>query len=499
MIIRFSQVLVVLGVGLCCAFGLKTPSAHHKHHESALDNNGKQQDILQWNGLDYEYGMFDHSQEKKHHVRSNDTGKNVTKTGSVVPGSKDTFVLHPSGSISHWNESEEQHDESYEYSEEGWYDWNYSMEHEDHHDKITIGGVSKVEVTSPTPSTAAAVEVTTTKNVVAPVSKEPEVKVSPGSGDGKSSKDEHDDENDSWSWDYEYSDEEETENKTEIDGNKQVSNVPSDNDLDVDKYFNPDRYRDQQKRKQIEDQITHIWTVQYENSHQPCIMLRGDIKLVVPVNPTWFNRDSVEIDVPAEAEASGTCQSLNNDYQEIVLKWNVTMAGGKKMYPNSVYFAFATNWTSEFDEMRIDENSYGLVAVTVVYYNGEIGGGDEGIVSYSVNNLAEYVTPLNESISCFKHNQVMIVGGMQLTLENMQIEAFRPDVETLTPGEFSRSVLCSSDEAYVFDVVMTYIIWFWIGALLVVLTIFVVLLSLGYRRRRCQESNGGFGYKVLEA
>lgn len=295
-------------------------------------------------------------------------------------------------------------------------------------------------------------------------------------------------ESDSW---------EEEQEDGEIPQKPVVDNLPTDNDQDSDKYFNPGRWDDLIRLHAVEDVFNNEWTVLHEDTRLPCIMLRGNIKLVVPMSPDSDNRVFVEIPVPHHAVASGSCQSPNNQYQEILLKWNVTIPGRNEVYQNSVYFAFGSNWTSETPELNVPPDMYALIAVTATYYNGEIlsSGEDKGIRAYSVKDQLEFLTPRNKSMSCYQDKQIML-GDLHLVLSNIQLEAFRPNLETLSVGEFSTSVLCPNDENIVFDAIMTAIIWFWIAALFLVVGIFVLLLALGHRRRFSEEK-GGFGYQIL--
>ncbi|ODM99446.1 hypothetical protein Ocin01_07232 [Orchesella cincta] len=275
--------------------------------------------------------------------------------------------------------------------------------------------------------------------------------------------------------------------------------LPSDNDADADKLFNPEKYQALEALHQIEDAILGQWTVLYSDTSLPCIMLKGKISFIVPVSTSWTNRDYVELDVPYDAKASGSCELLTTGYQEIVLKWNVTESN--KTYLNTLSLGFGTNWTSEYTDVKIPEDKYALVAVSASYYKGEVteqsqnSTGDQGLASYDAHDLTEFMTPMNHSMSCYRERSI-ILGRMQLSFTDIQFEAFRPNLETLPVGDFQNSVLCSTDEIIVFDAVMTFIIWFWIGALFVVLVIFVVLLSLSYRRK---AASGGFGYKILSA
>ncbi|CAL8087872.1 unnamed protein product [Orchesella dallaii] len=282
---------------------------------------------------------------------------------------------------------------------------------------------------------------------------------------------------------------------------EKLQELPTDNDEGANKLFNPEMYQELETLHQIQDNMLGEWTVLYADTNLPCIMFKGKISLIVPVSPAWSNREYVELDVPYDAKAFGSCNSLNNDYQQMVLKWNVTERN--KTYLNTVNLGFGTNWTSEFSDLKVPEDQYALVAVTAAYYNGEVaeegedngGDQDQGLVSYSVSDLTEFMTPINHSMSCFREKSILL-GRMQLTFTDIQFEAFRPNLETLPFGDFMNSVLCETDEILVFDAVMTFIIWFWIGALFVVLVIFVVLLSLSYRRKAAHD---GFGYKVLSA
>lgn len=485
--VRISRLTTTALLLIVVAVFLTSTSADSppKNPQNSSDNKD---DPIHWHGLDYEYGMFDHSTDQG--------GKPAPEGAAKVNA---THHYQPHHKPNKTSSSEEWSSYSDEY-DDGW--WGESYEDYGYYigqNKFSFNVTKKDEQATPktAPPPPAEKNPDNLEIMPRPVP-DPIEKKTPSTTAATTPKPpQQKDDNNSEVWSDDPGDEDDGLGKPEED--KKIYNLPSDSDIDADKYLNPDKYQDLLNAHQIQDHINRIWTVQYPDTHLPCVMFRGDIRLVVPVNPTWFNRDHVEIDVPHDAEVGGSCNSLNNDYQELILKWNVSIPERNKVYQNSVYFGFATNWTSEFSDLKVPADKYALVAITAVYYNGEIGNGDDGLVSYSVSDLVEYMTPRNQSMSCYKDNQMLIIGSMQLTLSNMQIEAFRPNLEALTTGEFSRSVLCSTDEIYVFDAVMTYIIWFWIGALMVVLFIFTLLLALGFRRRRCQVAEGGFGYKVLQA
>lgn len=244
-------------------------------------------------------------------------------------------------------------------------------------------------------------------------------------------------------------------------------------------------------KKDLQNNIG-FWTVMDHDSKSNCILLKGEINITL-----FFEEEEskiINLSIPKEARANGTCFTLWEDFQDITLMWDDILDSNKTT--NYLTLGFTSNWTSEFTEdFAVTKDKYALNSIEIVIMNSQNSKNETLLFTVTLSDIIEFLTPKNHSYLC-NPNQILDYRKVQLRVANFQVEAFRGS--SLGPSElFSSFVDCSIDNEKDWKLkIIMIIVWSITICFLVALVLAFFIL-----RRRCassvtNESDGE--YQILE-